>query len=147
MYSNLALFRVFVGVVLINSQGQVLLLKRAMTGSDLDGNWELPAGHLNKYESLEEGLKREVIEETGIASFQIKDNLRVFEIPSLVGDDSSFSRLGIVYWAITDIDEVILSDEHTDYKWLNPTEAKEMATLKGIKLEIQLYIDRVLNQE
>jgi 8-oxo-dGTP diphosphatase len=51
-------------LILIDN-GKVLLLRRFNTGYE-DGNYSLPAGHLDDNESLRDGLRREVREEIGI---------------------------------------------------------------------------------
>ena len=51
-----------VGAMLIN-EGRIVLIKEAKPSCR--GKWYFPAGRLNKNESLEEGVKREVLEETG----------------------------------------------------------------------------------
>ena len=51
-----------VGAVLIN-EGRVVLIKEAKPSCR--GKWYFPAGRLNPNESLVEGVKREVLEETG----------------------------------------------------------------------------------
>lgn len=56
---------VAVFVVLKNDKNEYLLLQRANTGY-LDGYYEYPAGHLERYESLHECAVREVKEEVGV---------------------------------------------------------------------------------
>lgn len=55
-------------------RGRILLVERAK--SPLKGYWSLPGGVLETGERLEEGIKREVLEETGL---KIKP-LKVIEI-------------------------------------------------------------------
>jgi 8-oxo-dGTP diphosphatase len=52
-----------VGAVIIES-GRVLLIKRGQ--APLKGEWSLPGGALELGETLEEGIRREVLEETGL---------------------------------------------------------------------------------
>ena len=52
-----------VGAVVVD-QGRVLLIERA--NEPLKGEWSLPGGALELGETLEEGVVREVLEETGL---------------------------------------------------------------------------------
>ncbi|RZF40855.1 hypothetical protein LSTR_LSTR003365 [Laodelphax striatellus] len=50
--------------VLFNSDNEVLMMQEAK--SSCAGQWYLPAGRIEQGEDLEEGVKREVLEETGM---------------------------------------------------------------------------------
>ena len=52
-----------IGAVVVD-QGRVLLVQRGREPSK--GKWSLPGGMLELGESLEEGIRREVVEETGL---------------------------------------------------------------------------------
>lgn len=64
-------------VALFIDQGEVLLLHQ-MTFPE-PGRWDLPGGGLDPAEDLLTGLRREVLEETGIQSFTISRLLTVVE--------------------------------------------------------------------
>lgn len=53
-----------VGAVIVDDQARVLLIRRAT--EPLKGQWSLPGGLLELGETLVEGVKREVAEETGL---------------------------------------------------------------------------------
>ena len=53
-----------IGAVVVDDHGRVLLVKRA--SEPMKGHWSLPGGLLELGESLAEGVKREVFEETGL---------------------------------------------------------------------------------
>lgn len=48
-----------------NQKGQILLIYRR-------GKWDLPKGHLERGESMQECAKREVMEETGISDLKVR---------------------------------------------------------------------------
>ncbi len=54
-------YRANVGIILINPQGRVLWCKRV--GQDA---WQFPQGGIQRNETLEEALFRELVEETGL---------------------------------------------------------------------------------
>lgn len=53
-------------VVLYDDKNRVLLLKRSNYHKKHAGEWDLPGGHTHVGEGLEDGLAREVKEETGL---------------------------------------------------------------------------------
>lgn len=53
-------------MVIEDLDGKVLLTKRSQTMRVYPRSWVLPGGHIEPFESLEDGAIREVYEETGI---------------------------------------------------------------------------------
>ncbi|KAF4211260.1 hypothetical protein CNMCM8980_006859 [Aspergillus fumigatiaffinis] len=62
--------RVGVGVVVLNTEGKVVLGKRK--GSHGAGTWAFPGGHLEFGESFEACAVREVLEETGLSIHDVR---------------------------------------------------------------------------
>lgn len=91
----------------------ILILQRKS-----DSEWELPGGRLSSYEGVSEGLRREVREETSLA-IDIQDIL----LANSWVNDQDDDRLGVYYISETDQSRVRLSEEHTDFIWVNPSEA------------------------
>jgi len=112
-----------------------LLLKR---NKDKGGFWTAVNGTLEQDESIEECRVRELFEETQIKkvlnwSHQIyKFNFEYRERIMTV----------LVFSAQVDKDqEIIINEEHTEYKWLNFTEALELLKFDDDKKALQICND------
>jgi 8-oxo-dGTP pyrophosphatase MutT (NUDIX family) len=92
---------------------EILILQR-----NSDKEWELPGGRLSSYEGVSEGLHREIYEETSL-SINIEDILLA---NSWINDENN-DRFGVYYISNTEQKRVRLSEEHLDYKWVNPSKA------------------------
>ena len=80
------MFRVIAHTFVFDSQGRVLLLRRANTGF-LDGAYTLPGGHLDKGEAVVEAARREVREE---ACIEVQDIAPLIAMPYRGGVDFLF---------------------------------------------------------
>ncbi len=94
--------------VLLNSDGQALILRTP------EGKWQLPGGRLNEGEKWDDGLRREILEETGITDVEILSITMV--------DNWEFRgalMYGVYFLCRTSATDVIISDEHTAYSWVS----------------------------
>ena len=66
--------RVAVGALIFDASGRVLLVKRGRSPSR--GRWSIPGGKVDWGETLQEAVRREVVEETGL----VLGTLRFFEL-------------------------------------------------------------------
>ena len=91
---------------------KVLLLQRN------DGNnvWEIPGGKRENNEDIVDALKREVQEETGLI---INEYKLVYVSPIFENHPVLKPFLNIGYLCFVDDSDVIISNEHLDYKWLS----------------------------
>lgn len=119
--------------------GKILCLKR--DSSDFqNGDWELMYGRIDQHEELFTALRREVGEETGITEFAIKRLLRVWHFYR--GERSADTEIhGFTFHCQTESMDVILSAEHSEYVWLEPTEALKKITVPGIQQDMQFFLD------
>jgi 8-oxo-dGTP diphosphatase len=104
--------RLYSDIFVHNNNGDILLLRRS-SEDDLEPlKWSLPGGKVDKGENIQEAAIRELFEETGI----VVD--RVMYVTSIKNEDETISS----YFSV-DLDKnsnVSISDEHEDYKWVNP---------------------------
>jgi 8-oxo-dGTP diphosphatase len=93
-----------VQVKIINANSNYLMIKRASN----DGNrWELPGGGIDKNETFIQAVRREAKEETGLFITNIK--LVKYEVKDI--------KI-YTFEARTSSNEVVLSKEHQDYRWM-----------------------------
>jgi len=99
--------------VMLDEEGKVLIMKRSPKSISKESPWEwdLPGGHVQEGESDVKGLQREIQEET---------QLYIRKAPDWFMLDGYTRFFLIREWE----GEVTLSDEHTEYKWLDPKEVK-----------------------
>ena len=98
---------------LIVYKGKTLIVQRSIGNNIAAGDWELAGGKLEFGESLEDGLKREIFEETHLdvtierlifaSSFQTHEYRQVVILN---------------YLCYSKNNNVTISSEHDDYKWV-----------------------------
>ena len=104
------------GIIIDKIQKKILLLKRSR-GEDIGiGTWENAGGKVEPGESLEEALRREIREEAGLS-------VTVGELAyaSYVSD-----MIILVYYCTPESNEVILSPEHSDFRWVGRLECQKL---------------------
>lgn len=96
-------------------------------------HWDLPKGHIEKGESLEETTKREVKEEAGLDDIKIlpgfKETIKYF----FKWDNKNILKFVTFFLAETKEKEIKLSEEHTGFDWLEYQDALERLTFKNAK--------------
>lgn len=97
------------------------------------GHWDFPRGLIEKGEAIEETARREIEEETGIKELQFlegfKETIRYFY--KFKGEN--ILKFVTYFLAETREEEVELSFEHKDFKWLIFEEAQSQLTFKSSK--------------
>ncbi len=107
-----------------DSEKKILVVRRG-PGQTGAGHWEFPGGKVERGESPQQALLREIDEELGI-------EIRVADF--LAERDFSYPTKNIrlrVYWAETLTQELRLS-EHDDFKWCLPGKSMWKNSLKRI---------------
>lgn len=139
MTNQIGRFLVATGAIIENSStGKILLLKRSNTKDFSSGIWEYVTGRLHQFEEPAEGLRREVREEAGI-EIDIVKPISVFHI--FRGEKTAENELiGVMYWCKTDSEEVELSEEHSDFRWVTATEALELIAKPSMRADVNAFI-------
>jgi 8-oxo-dGTP diphosphatase len=106
------------GVVISN--GRTLLIRRG--GPPLQGQWSIPGGMLEVGETLLEGVRRELLEETGI-EVRVLDLIEVFERINLDGaGDVRYHFVVLDYLCDAVRGEAHAGSDVVDVAWASPEE-------------------------
>lgn len=105
---------------------KLLLLQRPNKRFHDSGKWEFPGGKVKKDEFFDEGLKREVFEET-------KLNIKLLGFYSACEDsfkscknNQNIKSINLAMYGILDKGEIQLSNEHMDYGYFSKEELKKL---------------------
>ena len=117
-----------IACILLNPEKRFLLVKRAPKDAALPGFWELPSGGIDKGEKIEKTLFREVLEESGIDitpySFEKVDEEQ-YTFKKENGDVKDVTETTFLV-LLDNTPEVILSEEHVDFQWVNLEELEDV---------------------
>ena len=107
--------------------GKILLVRRARSPGN--GFYSLPGGRVEFAESLHTALHREVDEETGLR-IEILGFAGWREV--LPGDGGGGHYVIMSFAARWAAGEVVLNDEHDDFKWLSPDALGDLRVTGGL---------------
>ena len=104
---------------ILKDDNEFLIVKRNENDELYPGAWEFPGGHLENGETIKDGLKRELFEEIGF-------NEEFDPIITHYYDEIKNKNSNLIYNLEIDFIinvnkndiNVILSNEHCDYKWV-----------------------------
>ncbi|MEU2628337.1 NUDIX hydrolase [Kitasatospora sp. NPDC007106] len=116
------LHSVSVAGAVVREDGRVLAIRRADNGT-----WEPPGGVLELAETVEDGVRREIFEETGLK----------VSVERLTGVYKNVTRgvVALVFRCHPESGTESLSDESTAVDWLTPAEVSDrMADVYGRRL-------------
>jgi ADP-ribose pyrophosphatase YjhB (NUDIX family) len=122
--------RPLIGIgALIFQRGRILMAQRGK--EPLRGWWSLPGGALETGETLDEGVRREVLEETGL----VVEPLRVFEIfERIIRDDAGRAEYHYVlidYVCRVTGGEPCAGDDVARVEWMGLAELKGLQITEG----------------
>ena len=116
-----------------NSEIYYLLLRYPSGSINKKNYWDLPKGHIEKGEKIEDTVKREVMEETGLTDIKIAEGFKeTIKYYFKSGKENIFKTV-VFLLAETEIKKIRISPEHVENKWLNYEEAIKQATFKNAK--------------
>jgi dATP pyrophosphohydrolase len=122
----------------IENKIEFLLLKR----SDKEiypGLWQMVSGKIKKGEKAFQTALREIQEETHLKpkKFWVVPNINSFYLP----EKDSITFLPVFLVQVDNHSEVMLSDEHSTYRWVTAREAKKLLAWSGQRKSVDIIIE------
>ncbi|MEO0323853.1 MAG: NUDIX domain-containing protein [Myxococcota bacterium] len=105
-------------------EGRVLAMRRASTKDAGPGLWETLSGRVAAGEEPLAAVRREIIEESGLAV-----TVETRPIDVYTAERNGVPMVVIVYRASWVGGDVQVSDEHDEFRWLTPADFEELSTL------------------
>jgi dATP pyrophosphohydrolase len=102
------------------------------------------SGKIKENETAYHSALREIKEETGLTpeKFWVAPTVNSFYSP----DKDYICLLPVFAAGVKDECEIKLSKEHTEYKWVNPEEAKQLLAWDGQRKSVEVIVDYILNR-
>lgn len=136
------------GAVIVREEGGQRLYLLLQYGKRKGGgfHWDFSKGHLDKGETTEGAIRREVAEETGLADIEFipgfRETLRLFFRNP---DGKTVLKFVAFRVARTRTAEVKLSPEHIGFVWLPFAEALARVTYKNAK-NLLAHVEQFLSE-
>ena len=122
------------GIIVVRKrQGKIyyLLLRDGL------GYWGFSKGHIEIGETLQETASRELAEETALKNIRIQPGFKKWIRYIFQRRNQKIFKLVCFFLGEAMTDKVILSSEHTDFRWLLYKEAQEQLNFKNTRLLLQ----------
>ena len=114
------IFRLVTRAVIKDEQGRYLMLKRTIRSDIFPGYWEFAGGKIDRCETFDQALIREVLEETGY-TVSLTRVLGVSE-----WDRKKYTNVYIIMEVGVESGELKISPEHDDYAWMTTEELADI---------------------
>jgi 8-oxo-dGTP diphosphatase len=135
MMENERRYFVATKTVLMRPDGMMLTMLRGATAPTNALRWDLPGGIVEWGEPLEDGLRRETREETGLEL----DDLRPLYARSRVNEINEFWTT-IYYIARPLPGDVEISWEHEEFQWVTPETFLTLDSSEGNKEAVKRFL-------
>ena len=117
--------------LLVMNNGRLLLMKRK--NKPAKGLWFTPGGRIHINESLEDAVKRVLLEETGLKPVSIKQCGTMSHIwPEI-------QTITVFYKVDVESENICMNDEHDDYKWVEEMDPTYHHYLRHMIMESNIF--------
>jgi len=124
-----------VAAIISDKNGRILIAKTPK----LKNNWTIPGGHVDFGEKIDEALRREVFEETGL-DVQVEKLINICET---IISEKNFHIISFHFLCapVDSCDLKLDERELTEGKWVSPEEAISEVLLDDFKKSIESFVE------
>lgn len=125
------------GALIIGPENKLFLMR----SHKWRGEYVVPGGHIELGERIEDALKREIQEETGLKVYDV----RFLCWQEFIYDDAFWKKRHFIFFDYvcrTDETEATLNDEAESYMWITPQEALALPVEPYTARAIREYLKR-----
>ena len=121
--------------ILKNDEGKILILKRSNKVSTYKGSWSGIAGYVEENETPLETALKEIREEVGITEDNVEliKQIDPIEFTDIYEGKKYDWRVFPFLFNTLKKSKIKIDWEHTDYKWIAPSDIKNYDTVPHIK--------------
>ncbi len=127
-------YNLAVKAIITNTEGKILVVKRSEHDDHKPNVWETIGGGMDRLETPQEALMREVLEETNLV-VAIREPFNVFSFQKDTGE----YKIGITFICEYVSGDIVLSNEHSEYRWIEPQEFAHLDSVPSLHEEIARY--------
>lgn len=125
-----------VGALIFNDEGKFLITLRGPKAKNERGTWEIPGGKVEFGESIEQAIKREIMEEHGI-EIEVKELLQVAD--HIIPDEKQHWVSPTLICEIVSGKPVIKEPEKcSEIRWVSLEEAQQLPLSIVTKSDIEV---------
>lgn len=116
--------RLTVRVLVVNTDGKVLVLRRSLNDENVPGRVDFPGGGVEPGETCDAAMLRELEEEAGL---QVEETgLQLVYTFTRYETDTGAAVIRLLYLTHVSDQQVHLSHEHDAYMWQSPEEVERL---------------------
>ncbi|MEW5841631.1 MAG: NUDIX pyrophosphatase [Bacteroidota bacterium] len=127
-----------------NNDLEFLLLKRA-PNEKYPGLWQMITGSVDKKEKAFQSALREIKEETNLTpiKFWVVPNINSFYLP----EQDNVWLIPVFAAQVRASERVVISNEHSDFKWVRKKEAKKLLAWPGQRKSVDIIYEYFTTQK
>lgn len=122
--------------------GKILLLRES--GKYIDGTnagrYDVVGGRVEPGQRFDESLLREIKEETGLENIKMGRPFCVNEWRPIVRGEQ-WQIIATFFECFVDNDQVVLSADHDDYKWIDPEDFRQFNVMGNLIPVFESYLE------